>query len=95
MVCPLKITEAADGSRRKAHLAEGEFAIKCRFQSKRALICIQLQLFPSTFRERLARNDTLARGLCPPSRAVKLMRFGTPELGILPLSKSSRSRISG
>jgi hypothetical protein len=31
-------------------LAPREYAITCRYQSKRAQRCIRLQLFPSTFR---------------------------------------------
>jgi hypothetical protein len=31
-------------------MAEGEYAIKRRFQSKRAQRCIRLQMFPRTFR---------------------------------------------
>ena len=42
-----KIKEAID---READIAPGEYVIKCRFQSKRALRYIRLQLFPSTFR---------------------------------------------
>ena len=43
-------------------VAPGECAIKDRFQSKRAFRYIRSQLFPSTFRQRLALNGILALG---------------------------------
>ena len=43
-------------------LAEGEYVIKCRFQSKRAERYIRLQLFTRTFRLKSAFNDILTRG---------------------------------
>ena len=43
-------------------LAEGEYVIQCRFQSKRAQRYIRLQLFTYTLRLKSAFNDILAWG---------------------------------